>query len=248
MDKPCSLIFNSSLNGSGIIIRKIFATVFLPDTISNIGTDNFCIPLRARLDSGDVNNEPLRYSAEIRYDASALKPENISGTIESGDRVINLYGSNIYLANNEVEIGNFCGIVVLAKQDDTPLRITKFEWSDTTIDTKFKNGSLKIKGLCGQAITRIQYLSNILIEIFPNPAEDFIEIKTTKSFNSDTTNNNDDETLKIEIFNTMGTQISTQACSANNKATGGLRINISGLPTGIYFIRINNGVYSFVKM
>ena len=79
---------------------------------------------------------------------------------------------------------------------------------------------------------------NQVFTIFPNPAEDFIVI----SVGSQHTVTNTD----IRIFNVFGETVKnpTQTLPEGE----GLRIDVSGLPSGVYFVRVGNKVGKFVKI
>ncbi len=80
--------------------------------------------------------------------------------------------------------------------------------------------------------------------ISPNPASDFIEISIPQN----------DHALKgmvegVRIYNVFGEEISTPSLLRNaTPQEGNLRIDVSGLPAGVYFVRIGEKVEKFVKM
>lgn len=67
-----------------------------------------------------------------------------------------------------------------------------------------------------------------LISIYPNPANDFIEVQNKKDKNSET-----------RIYNTQGQLL---------KSSSAKRINISDLKTGLYLLNIENSNYRIIKM
>ena len=85
---------------------------------------------------------------------------------------------------------------------------------------------------------RTEIQSDFFIQ--PNPATDFIEISVGARHaltNSD-----------IRIFNVFGEIVSTSVCYADTSASGGQKIDVSGLPSGVYFVRIGDKVRKFVKI
>jgi hypothetical protein len=80
--------------------------------------------------------------------------------------------------------------------------------------------------------------------IYPNPASYFITIEVKPS-----------EGYKVQIFNTLGIEVGQSSLIVNSSDTNGqagmlnlLKIDISNLPTGVYFIKIGDRVEKFVKM
>ncbi|MFH1051931.1 MAG: T9SS type A sorting domain-containing protein [bacterium] len=70
--------------------------------------------------------------------------------------------------------------------------------------------------------------------ISPNPASEYIEIKLSKSFELS-------ESYSIEIFNVYSEQMTVGIQNFEP-----LRIDISGFPVGIYFLRIGDEIQKFV--
>ncbi len=222
---PCTGRLSSFIQGRTVA----YTTVWLPDTIATIGESHFCIPLRVRLDSSTVINEILSYTAEIRYDVSALVPEDIyQSNVVQRDRVILLSGDSIKFANKEINLGEFCGQVMLANQDYTPLRITNFVWNNTKITNQSKDGSLNIKGLCIQQLARIRFVSLPSFEILNNPASEVLKLKTE----------NIDKSAKVYLYSVLGEQLLDIPYSEE--------INIIGLPSGLYFLKIGDKVEKFI--
>ena len=79
-----------------------------------------------------------------------------------------------------------------------------------------------------------------LMDVFPNPAYDFITIqlsnKELQLFASED---------KVQIFDVLGIEVMSESI---HPMTGSHRMNVEKLPAGVYFIRIGNKVEKFVKM
>ena len=83
-------------------------------------------------------------------------------------------------------------------------------------------------------ITGINELTdNCNVLIYPNPANDYLMINTTIN-----------ENLKIEIYTIRGQNVLSAECTNNASQ---MRIDISQLPAGIYFIRIANNQNNITK-
>jgi hypothetical protein len=227
IDSPCPDTLSSYLTGTS----KALTTIFIPDLTATVGTPDFCIPLMAKKDANMQIIDNLSFTAEIRYDATALIP-NENFPIESGDRVITLSGNNIKFINNEIELGNFCGDVVLANKDVTPLRITQFKWNNANIDTILQNGSLTIMGLCQRSIARIQIFNPVEFSIKQTIASNELEISTKNTTNEDI----------LTIYSIIGIEMGNYICTKE------MNIDVSGLSSGLYFVRIGDKVEKFVKL
>ncbi len=83
--------------------------------------------------------------------------------------------------------------------------------------------------------------------IFPNPATEYIEISST--FINPTVNRRVDEGSEIKIYNTLGECVIELADVQHLGDVGHLqRIDISHLPTGVYYLRVGNQTQMFVKV
>ncbi len=69
--------------------------------------------------------------------------------------------------------------------------------------------------------------------IYPNPSSDFIEISRVEG--------------EVRIYNFLGIEESTPALSATPQE-GNLKINVSGLAPGLYFVRFGDKVGKFIKL
>ena len=72
--------------------------------------------------------------------------------------------------------------------------------------------------------TSIQELPSAAINIYPNPATDIITFNLTSNFNPNT----------VKLYNLQGQEVYTNQLKANT-------IDVSTLPSGLYFIELSNG-------
>ncbi len=83
--------------------------------------------------------------------------------------------------------------------------------------------------------------------IFPNPAVEFIEIINP----SEGLEPSDGSLNAVRIFNVFGEELMKSSDSNNSQFSifnSQLRIDVSGLPSGIYFVRVVDRVMKFVKI
>jgi hypothetical protein len=91
------------------------------------------------------------------------------------------------------------------------------------IDTVTFNGSIAtITGL-----NKATYGLNSNFSVYPNPSNDGIFVLETKT-----------ESSEISVINIMGTQVASQS---SNQGEEKIKLNLSALPAGTYFVRIKSG-------
>jgi len=226
IDKPCPSIIGAALKGSA----KAITTIFLPNLTANVGQPNLCIPLTAKKDAGMTINDTLSYNAEIRFDASALYPYDTYPII-AGDWVIKLSGNNILFNNNEIELGNFCGVVLLANQDNTPLRITNFAWNNTNIEKTIIDGSLTVKGICQPDLARIRLFTPLQLQIIPNPSNELSVISYKLS---------EEGNVKLTLVSLLGQEVAVlkEGFEEAGAHSYQLSVNSYQLSEGVYFVKL----------
>jgi hypothetical protein len=237
--EPCIQTISIAFKGSASDSNKtqISTSVWIPDLSAKIGQLNFCIPLMAKKDDNEPYDDKVSYKAEITLDASVMNPTTIKGTIASGKRTIELTGDNIQLTENPTKIGEVCGQIFIGDRDITPIEIINFEWSDKDIINKTTNGSIKVSGICQPNIARIQLINPVEFTIAENPVIDELNIIFSKGFEID-------ERMNIRIYNVFGQNV--MFVGAIHELP--LRVDISSLPSGVYFVRIEDKVGKFVKL
>ncbi|MFH1050608.1 MAG: T9SS type A sorting domain-containing protein [bacterium] len=223
ISEPCEENFATNITGIGT--GKIL--VWLPDVSKEVGYD-ICIPLYAKL----MNIKPItfdtKFDAEIKYDATALKPEHdypIIGT----ERFIDFKDMDLSISKDTNVIAELCGTVLLAKENTTPIFISDFTLTNPYCEVETLDGSLTILG-CAIDISRIIIANNVEVSMYPNPVDDELQI-VVKS--SQTTS------LIIELINNLGLIVSD--IYNGSIESGEKTINFSpesNLPSGTYWIRI----------
>jgi WD40 repeat protein len=112
---------------------------------------------------------------------------------------------------------------------------------DKYLFTAINDGTMVLYDLNGPNSIEEKLISNNdKLNIFPNPARDYIEISSINP----TLKRGVNEGSDIQIFDMLGIVLST----AGGGIKGGGRIDISNLSPGIYFIKIGNRAAKFVKM
>jgi M6 family metalloprotease-like protein len=130
------------------------------------------------------------------------------------------------------------------------LTLTILTGDSTDNDTNYK---LRLISKCGDTLYSNPYSVTVSVQYYakntgsiilhPNPASDYIEIQVKPSEGLEPS-----EGYNVQIFNTLGIEVSSAGGGRREVDGGGCRIDISNLPTGIYFIKIGDRVEKFVKM
>jgi hypothetical protein len=97
---------------------------------------------------------------------------------------------------------------------------------------EFKVDAQKTVNILPGMVSVEETSSDIRISVSPNPASDYIDINIGEVILN--------EAKDLKIYNSLGECIFTltPALSQREKV---LRIDVSGLPPGVYYVRINNG-------
>ncbi len=234
-DLPCAFTKEIAMKGT----TSTMTLVWLPDTTAKIGDPGFCIPLMARREANISISEPLSFTAEIRFNATAMLPNNLNSTIIAGERVLNISADNIQLYAIDTKIYEFCGKIFLPDNSSVPLKISNFSWSKANISNEKHDGSLKIIGICQPNISRLTLLINPSFQIMENPVIDELTIQLSQSWELS-------ESVRVDIFNVYGQDVNPSPTLPASRE--GVRIDVSSLPSGMYFVRIGDSVGKFVKL
>jgi len=156
-------------------------------------------------------------------------------------------GAPLFNSSKQI-VGTLTGGSSYCDEPDEPDYYGKFSyhWSSngTTSDKQLKpwldptnTGATYINGInyvdCPQMFINKENPKNIKIEIYPNPAKDFINITTDNIYL---------ENAKITIYNIIGNIVFEEEISYNKN---GYTIPVINLSNGIYFIKINDKKNSF---
>ena len=126
--------------------------------------------------------------------------------------------------------------------------LTMYYWKVQPYRTDETGGWSNVCNFKTKKSTSVRYSEERGIWIKPNPAGDYITISIPENKYSNPTLKHgvDVAALNVQIFDMLGIEIKdlTPALSKGE----GVRIDVSHLPVGVYFIRIGSMVEKFVKM
>ncbi len=217
---------------------EYYTEVWLPDTSAEIGDKDYVIPLYAKMLTNDTLQ--LSYTAEIEFDASIFFPlpeqsAIISDRVENGLRKLTMQAENLTITEDDNVIGEIKGTVLLSNGVN-PLIIKSFAWNYSQINIDTSNGSLRAKGVCKPDLAQISLFRKININIYPNPANDFINIESEEEF----------EINFVKIYDYLGRLIGNESKFEQiNPHT--YRMSISKLVMGNYYMIINTKQGNFFE-
>jgi hypothetical protein len=143
-----------------------------------------------------------------------------------------LYNSkNLYILNLGDYSYSTCNvnkqIYSLAVSEDNQY-IYFYSYSDTTIN-KYR--------ICSGVLDKEEKDINNFVSLSPNPATDYIEISIPVGEGG------------VRIFDLLGMEITTPNLTPTlSEGEGVVRLDVSGLSPGVYFVRVGNSVRKFVKI
>jgi len=161
--------------------------------------------------------------------------------------VLNNQWYMLFIINNTIQLGQMIS--------SSPPRFKTIEESDTgdfqvlATQPYYPNfASSKSDGTITMWLTSLSsvlddnYLNLEKISLSPNPATDILEISYSSSIKNGLGG------VSVEVFNVFSTKIPPRLTSSATPQEGNLRLDISCLPPGVYFVRIGEKVGKFVKI
>ncbi len=253
--EPCTKTYSIPLSG----ISSAQVRVWFPDTSAEIA-DRFSIPLYSKLICGSEIKE--KSSGNFSFDQSLLYPDTKQN---SGMKIIGI--ENNYL-KGEIEdystqkngvtnkLNSIKGIILLADQISTELKIDNFIFNNDLIEVEKQNGSLTINKVCANNLRKIQLFEKSYILITPNPASDYIEISLSpagggRGWTLPTEVISSEAKNLVRIYNALGentTPSNLLGLPPLLAKEGMIKIDISNLSPGVYFIKIGDKFEKFVKI
>jgi hypothetical protein len=148
--------------------------------------------------------------------------------------------------------GNNNGTIGISGQTrSTDFHVTETAFQKDFIGKNGKNDSF-VSIFKLQNISSVKSQKNKYIEISPNPVQDYLQINPPQSpFGKGGSEFASRGISEIVIYNVLGEKVmnlSSVGGGGSEVAGGGqIKINVSNLPTGMYFIKIGDRVEKFVK-
>jgi hypothetical protein len=236
-DAGCTLSDSVFINPPQILI------VFIPDTSSEVGVENFPIYIKL-LNKNKTSFPKIDFLCEIAYDVTAFLPNDnssnpciIKDTIINQNKVLTIKGENISINDNENILAEILGTVFLADSDITNIYFNSFSCSDTNIIIKTKDGSLTITA-CVLPLRRVKLFNQTTLTMLPNPASESVNIKVFSE---------EEGNFIIKIFNLQGSLIETRSWNHKKSETKNILIDLNNYSSGLYQVVFQSPSDRFVK-
>ncbi|MBA2613187.1 MAG: T9SS type A sorting domain-containing protein [Bacteroidetes bacterium] len=164
-----------------------------------------------------------------------------SSAASSTPQPISVQGGNTFFWNDDAVINpaafatyNMCGVTFGANcaNQFTPFNIRMYAWDAEAATGTFRIDTLTINGIAtmslGVGLPTISHDINAKIKLYPNPNTDGIVIVEPATT----------DYSKIEVVNILGAVVASQN---NALAEEKIRLDLTSLPIGTYFVKITSG-------
>ena len=236
LDDIC--IYNRVLTEQEVLMLynmpAIRATIKIIDTIANVGTENFHIPIKVKFNCQNILAENHSFTAKMQFNASTFLPTGVTKGKILNDSIDKDYFRNLTIVCDDVNISDSDSILteiigtVLLGDSLTPIEIIDFKWNNSNIEIDtIINGSLETK-VCAFPIRRIQLFTPTSFSIQPNPANSGeIEIKFE----------GDEEGLHtLNIYNIQGIKLETEEWQNAKNGKRDFKFDLKDYTNGVYYV------------
>lgn len=236
---------------SGIVVHKTDKTYVEFNTVYKNGTSNTGNP--GGIGVNDINDVVIRnnisYAKPNKFaigkvggvlnnlTVSANILYNESGSVGEIDKIDNANVSNLIVSNNGLRIID----PLLANPDasDLKLQSTSPAINSAVVSTFTSTDYLDVSRTATPEIGAYEYTATLAVndfsknnaKIYPNPANDFINIDNVDDF---------------QIYTLDGKEVTNLASVASRNGKN-FKLNISALKTGLYIAKTPQGSYKFLK-
>jgi len=236
---------NESWGIDNIIIKvnEIDFTCSLPDTIAIPGTENFHIPILAKVSCVNEFTRDLSFITKIKFNASVFYPTGLTkGKIidnivdDNFNRILTIQCDSINISESNSVVTEIIGTILLG-DSITPLVFENFIWNNASlaVDTLI-NGSLQTKA-CAMAIRRVQ--------LFKSPEFYLISSLLNREI-SIALSNVDLSYTTISIYNSLGIElkhINSEELEGKNL----IKISTEEFSSGYYYCILASGFNKISK-
>ncbi|MFP4368247.1 MAG: choice-of-anchor D domain-containing protein [Candidatus Kapaibacterium sp.] len=238
------------LEGNGTPALSLM--IWMPELTADPDIDNYRIPIYAKITDGEkdsvrvsINAMEILFNRSIFYPTDESNMEIIANQADLDDRLITVSASDRLITRADTLLGYLQGYTMLGNSQSTDLLIdiqsTDITTSEPVSEVAMQSGSLTIN-ICERGGPRLLEFNpgGIILSIEPNPAGNTAEAQVSVI---------EAGSHVLSIYNAGGEEVWRKEFS---RAKGGDKtydfgLDISGLSSGIYFMRLQTPMRSVTK-
>lgn len=226
---PCLGRFAMSLTGT----TKPTFLIWLPDTLTFIGNNNFCIPLMAKAVAKNSNMESANYSIEIAFNNNVFIPNDLDFEYSENKVKVKILVEDVVISADGQTLEMICGTVMLPAEIKSTVNIEEFSADKFDLCWTGIESTIETQDICVFPFRGIRLKIANSIQVNPNP----IYASNTGSF-SIILNAEEEGAFKLDIYSLEGKKIWENSV-LNTKTSNQFVFQIN---TNIF----NNGFYQIV--
>lgn len=225
---PCEAVYEVDLNA-----RSIHETTLdLPELELEAGSDNVKINLSIEQNCDISTSFNSEFTAKITFDAFYYNVQSIDNAVQNakefldGKLILDVSGSYNFATNSLSNLLILNGQSLTGRDDEeTPIELVEFEWSNPNIYLEKNPGSLFIMPFCQQELFDIKFFNPTELTVSPNPVDEDIKAKI---YSEETGN------FSLIISNSLGEEVKVINFTSNSRIDEEIIINTADLGSGVY--------------
>lgn len=183
---PCPTMTDVKLTA---LVKPVYITFGMPDTLARIGTTGFGIPLRAFMAPDSAVFNDVTFTVDVRMDSRVFAPERVTkGVIVRNiidvlrrERTLTIRFDSVDFARGVTELTHIIGTVLSSTVFTTPLDVPSYTWlvarQEPIVDVV--RGSLTVDPTCFAEGRPIILYNAPTLRVSPNPAAEATSITVT---------------------------------------------------------------------
>ncbi|MEI6091063.1 MAG: T9SS type A sorting domain-containing protein [bacterium] len=213
------------------------SSIFFPDTIAEVGAENFTIPLKVKLYDKTLKFANLSFTTSFKFKADVFLPSGITkGKIlkdsldNSNYRNMTIFCDSVNINDTTTVLTELLGMVLLG-DSVTPLDIIDFQWHSPKLTiVALTDGSLSATA-CAYDIRHIQLFDPISLQIQPNPASDEIEVIIE---------GDEQGYYTLILYDLQGMEIDKKTWNRNQKGIDCFKFPLNNVSNGVYQVVVKS--------
>lgn len=233
---PCPGRFAMSLTGT----TKPTFLVWLPDTVTFIGNNNFCIPLMAKAVAKNSNMASSNYTIEISFNNNVFVPNDLTYEYAENKVKVKVQVEDLVISADGLALEMICGTVMFPQARKSDMKIESFSADKFSLCWTGLESTIEVEDVCVFPMRGISLKLASTIEVNPNP------VYASNTFNFPIVLNAEEEGMfKIDIYSLESKKIWSESVFNTKKSNRFVfQINTDLFNNGLYQILVQtpNGV------